>query len=109
MVQAPVNATLLNAVAATGLGNPVIFRAVRSNHSFQVKSTGSPTAVKVYLWGTMDLTNYGLLGTWDTAAGQTDGDIMSVNGVNVIAVKGELVTLTAGTAPTVTMTYSGKP
>lgn len=102
------NATLLNAATATGLGNPVIFQSARANHSIQVVLTGAPTAVKVALQGSIDGVTFNDIATWDTANGQVTGDILSVNGVNVVAVQANFATLTGGTVPTVSVFYSGK-
>lgn len=107
MGQAPVMSTLLNAVTATGPSNPVIFQSSRNAHSVQVKLGGilAATGVKVTLEGTLDLTNYKTIATWDLAAGQVDGDILTVSDVAAIAVRANLVTLTGGTNPTVTVNY----
>lgn len=107
MGERTVSGKLLDAVAVTGAGSALIFQGTRNNHTIQVKSTGAPTGVKVTLKGTTDLGNYATIATWDTAAGQVDGDILVVSGPAVIGVKASLDTLTGGTVPTVTATYVG--
>lgn len=109
MGEATVSGNLLNAVTATGAGNPIIFQGSRNSHTFQVKlgGTAPPTGCKVTLKGTLDLVNYATIATWDLSAGQVDGDILVVENPGIIGVKASLDTLSGGTAPTVTANYVG--
>lgn len=94
----------LNAATATGLGTAIHLGVPREDHAMQVVFTGSPTAVKVLLWGSLDGTNYGSTpaATFDTADGLVSGDKIGVSESNFTHVLADLVTLTGGTTPTVT-------
>lgn len=94
--------TSLDAATATGLGDDLHFGLPKTKHSLQVIHTGTPTAVKVTLLGSNDGTNYTIIGTWDSADGHVSTDMIFVDGAPVTHVKANLVTLTAGTDPTVT-------
>lgn len=76
-------------------------------HTMQVEWTSNPSVVIVYLWGSMDGTNYSKLATFDrTGAALISGDIVSVDNALCTHLKAELVTLTGGTAPAVTAQIS---
>ncbi len=87
----------------------MIFQGARNSHSIQVHlgGTANATGCKVNLEGSMDLANYGVIATWDLAAGQVDGDIISVDKAGIIGIQANLATLSGGTAPTVTVNYIG--
>lgn len=106
---APVSATLLNAVTATGASNPLIFQTARSRHTLQVVLGGAvaATAAVVTLKGTLDGVTFNTIATWSLAGGQVSGDLISVDHVNVIGVEASLDTFTGGTTPNCTANYSG--
>lgn len=106
----PVNFQGLSAAAASGAGNPVQFHSPRNIHSMQVIFTGGSPSVKVQMEGTNSVdangapTGWVILGTFDTGAGtpNVSGDIIFVEGKAVTFRRDNLVTLSGGTAPTVT-------
>ena len=91
--------TSLNAVTATGPGTVFDLGVVRSSHTLQTSTTGSPTGVTVLLEGSL-----GASGPWTTLATSTSttGDVQSVTGKAVRYIRANLTVLTGGTAPTVT-------
>lgn len=94
--------TSLAAVTSTGAGAALRLYGHRGMHSMQVTFTGSPTGVKVNIEGRIDGANYATIGTFDTAAGNVSGDIVSVTNANIDDIRANLVTLSGGAAPTVT-------
>jgi hypothetical protein len=96
---------LLSAVAATGAGAAKDFDCGFANHGFQVVLTGSPVLAVVALQGSLDGTNWVTLGTWDKAV-RASGDIVFVSGKPVSRVRANVTTLSGGTAPTVTATWT---
>lgn len=91
--------TSLSAATATGPGATVDLGVVRSSHTMQTSTTGAPTGVTVNLEGSLSAS-----GPWATlvASTSTTGDVQTVSGKAVRYVRANLVTLTGGTAPTVT-------
>lgn len=91
--------TSLNAATATGPGTVFDLGVVRSSHSLQTSTTGSPTGVTVLLEGSL-----GASGPWTTLATSTSttGDVQTVTGKAVRYIRANLTVLTGGTAPTVT-------
>jgi len=94
--------TSLNAVTTTGIGGVMIMSAPHNNVSMQVVSTGSPTAVKANLEGSIDGINFTPLAVFDTGAGATNLAIASSTSTMVLYARANLLTLTGGTTPTVT-------
>jgi hypothetical protein len=101
--------TSLNAAAAPATGAVLNFASARSNLGMQVSFTGAPTAVLVNLLGSIDGVNFSPLSFFGsgTAGQNASGDIVRSIGVPVMAIAAQLVTLTGGTAPTVTATLLG--
>jgi hypothetical protein len=91
--------TSLNAATATGAGPVVDLGVVRSSHTLQTTVTGAPTGVSVNLEGSLAVG-----GPWAVLANSTSttGDVQTASGKAVRYVRANLVTLTGGTAPTVT-------
>ena len=97
----------LNAATATGAGTAFYSSRPRRVVSMQVSFTGSPSAVKVYLQGTIDGTNWFTIATFDTGASNANGDIVTSSAHVVVGVRANLDTLTAGTSPTVSAVIVG--
>jgi len=91
--------TSLNAATSTGPGTVTDLGVVRSSHTLQTSTTGSPTGVTVNLEGSLAAT-----GPWATLATSTSttGDVQTATGKAVRYVRANLTVLTGGTAPTVT-------
>lgn len=89
----------LTSAAATGPGTTTDLGVVRSVHTLQTSTTGTPSAVTVNLEGSL-----AAAGPWVTlvASTSTTGDVQTVSGKAVRYVRANLATLTGGTAPTVT-------
>lgn len=101
----------LNAAVVIGLGSVIHLGAPRDDHTMQVTWTSNPSAVKVYLWGSHDGTNFGTvpLAVFDSAVGPlASGDSVSVAEASFTHVMAELVTLTGGTAPAVTASIASE-
>lgn len=101
----------LNAATAVGLGSVIHLGVPREHHTMQVTWTSNPTAVKVYLWGSNDGTNFGTvpLAVFDSTVGPlASGDLVSVSDANVTHVLAEIVTLTGGSTPAVTATIASR-
>jgi len=101
---------LLNAAIATGASTSHPVRMKPRNHTVQVTITGAPTAVTIDLEGSLDDTTYISLASYVlTAADLTAAAAMfHVVDKPVRYVRVNLVTLTAGTNPTVTALYEGE-
>ncbi|KKN58443.1 hypothetical protein LCGC14_0552560 [marine sediment metagenome] len=97
--QAPQNVVLLDAVTAA-----VASRAVNPDGriylTWQYKTTGSPTGVNIRLEGSLDGTNWEVVGTAQT---DTSGMLVySTTAIPLSFTRIQLITLTGGTNPTVT-------
>lgn len=93
----------LTAAAATGAGTAVAYLTAKKNLAAQVSVTGAPTAVVVNLEGTIDGVNWFVLAVFDLTIAAS-GAIVFSNTIPVIGSRANLITLTGGTAPTVTAT-----
>ena len=102
-------ATLLNAATATGLSTVLEHSTPVRNHALQVTITGAPSAVTVTLFGSLDNLTFVSLGVHAFSAGELTATKAMFFDVDkpVPYIKAELTTLTAGTAPTVTVKYVG--
>jgi hypothetical protein len=89
----------LSAATATGPGTVVDLGVVRSSHTMQTTVSGAPATVSVNLEGSL-----AAAGPWAVLANSTSttGDVQTASGKAVRYVRANLVTLTGGTAPTVT-------
>jgi len=92
---------LLNAVTATGATEPVGFTKNPETLNFQVVDTGGATQITIAIETSNDDTNWDTLLTHDVTA---DGDTFVYSGNPGGAIRANLTVLTAGTAPTVTLT-----
>jgi hypothetical protein len=93
--------TSLNAATATGAGSEFTASQAgdtRSGFTWTVVVTGSPTAVVVNLEGSIDGANWFTLDTCNA----TTSEMRHVINKDVVSLRANLATLTAGTAPTVT-------
>ncbi len=96
--------TSLNAVTATGagdvaaVGGPAALGGVPRKLSWEVRVTGAPTAIQVDLEGSLDNTNWYQIDTYNVVA----NTFRQVVDKGAKFVRANLITLTAGTAPTVT-------
>ncbi len=99
----------LNAVTGTGASGAKEFRRLIDRHALQVTITGAPSAVTVTLEGSLDGTTFSTIGTHAMSAGELTATKAMYFDVDmpVLWVKANLTVLTAGTAPTVTVTYAG--
>lgn len=99
----PTKFTSLAAVAAVGVGSALANIGTNSLFTMQVILTGAPTAAVVVLEGSLDNgVTYATIMTWDTGVGRVSGDLVTIAGYGLDNVRARLVTLTGGTAPTVT-------
>ena len=103
------NLVLLNAVTATGASLAKEFSRLVNNHVMQVTITGAPSAVTVTLEGSLDGTTFVTIGTHAFSAGELTATKAMFFDIDkpLLFVKANLTVLTAGTAPTVTVTYEG--
>lgn len=92
---------LLDAATGTGAGTALDLGVARRSFGFQVSHTGDPSAVIVDLEGSIDGSNWFVLGTWDETS-INSGDIVFVVDKPVTQIRGNLTTLTGGTTPAVT-------
>lgn len=90
--------TSLNAVTVTGAGASLDLGVIRSAHSMQTTTTGSPTGVTVLLEGSLDNAHFVTLAT----STSTSGDVQTATGKAVRYVRANLTVLSGGTSPTVT-------
>jgi len=101
--------TLLNAATATGAGSSQKVSQIPSEHSVQATMGGTvvATAVTVDLEGSLDDSNWFQLAQHAFSAGDitAEGALFHVQDKPVRYVRANLITLTGGTAPTVTVKY----
>jgi hypothetical protein len=100
---------LLDAVTSTGDGPAKLLANLTRHHTLQVVVTGDPTVVVVTLKGSLDGTTFFVLETVTFDAGEITAEAAIRFSVDkaVTHVRANLVTLTAGTTPTVTALYEG--
>lgn len=97
-------ATLLNAVSATGPGAAVdLSSSPLRHHAWEIVVTGAPTASEVHLQGSLDNTNWYTLDTSTT----TSSELRFVVDKPVRFVRANWISVSGGTAPTVTVRYLG--
>lgn len=99
---------LLAAATATGAGTAVSLRTGAQEHAVQANITGAPAAVTVALEASLDDgVTWVALVTHVFTAGELTAttSLFFVTGSPVMKVRANLVTLTAGAAPTVTVYY----
>ena len=94
---------LLDAVTGVGAGNGRMTDKVFAHHGWQISVTGAPSAVSVTLEGSLDGSTWVVLDTSTI----TTSEIRFVANKPVLFVRGNLGTLTGGTAPTVSVEYMG--
>lgn len=94
----------LASATAPASGAAILFSRPKNNISMQVVFTSNPSPVVVALKGTIDGVNWATLATFDNTAQYVSGDMVSVSSVYVLQARADLVTLTGGTAPAVTVT-----
>lgn len=97
-------ATILDAVTATGAGGSFNVPEKPTGGQFpaftwQIVITGSPTSITANLEGSLDGTNWFQLDTYTGSANA----MQHVANKPVAFIRGNLVTLTGGTSPTVTV------
>lgn len=92
------NIVLLNAVTVTGAGGGTALPTPCGRFGMQTKVTGAPTTVSLTLEGSLDGVNWTVLAT----STSTTGDYQAAVDKPVAFIRGNLGTLTGGTAPTVT-------
>ncbi len=96
--------TSLNAATAVGagdvaaIGGPAALGGVPRKLSWEVRVTGAPTAMQVDLEGSLDNTNWYQIDTYNIVA----NTLRQVVDKGAKFVRANLITLTAGTSPTVT-------
>ncbi|MBI5410170.1 MAG: hypothetical protein HZA14_12470 [Nitrospirae bacterium] len=100
---------LLSAVTSTGAGIGKTVKETFKDWTCQVNITGSPTIVTVGLEGNLDGTIYTSMDTYiftaaDLSAGQ---GVFSIIGQPANSIRGNLITFTGGTSPTLTMICVG--
>ena len=100
---------LLNGVTATGESESITFTKLVKDHSIQVAITGAPTVVTVNLEGSLNDTDFFQIATHTLSAGEltAEGALFHVENKVIRNVRLNLITLTGGTAPTVTAIYEG--
>ncbi|MCK4870762.1 MAG: hypothetical protein KAS93_06605 [Gammaproteobacteria bacterium] len=93
---------LLKAATSTGTGDSVTsVHPEQEDKSFQVVVTGGPTQVTVDIEGSINGgVSYDQLLRHDVTA---DGNLFHMNGKPVTSIRANLITLTGGTSPTVTL------
>lgn len=99
----------LDAVTSTGTSLSMPVRKIIKDHTVQATITGAPTAVTVDLEGSLNDTEWFVLGTHPFTAGElTDTQAMfHVVDKSVRYVRLNLAVLTGGSSPTVTALYEG--
>jgi hypothetical protein len=102
--------TLLNAVTSTGAGAIRLLANLTRHHTLAVVVTGAPTAVVIALEGSIDGTTFFALETLTFDAGEITAEQAIIHSVDkpVTHIRANLITLTAGTTPTVTAKYVGE-
>ena len=102
---------LLSAVTSTGAGTAKDFHSNRliDKHVIQVDITGGPSAVTVLLEGSLNGTDFGIIGTHAfTAADLTNTTAIFFDSDSpCLHVRVNLSVLTGGSTPTVTAIYEG--
>ena len=102
---------LLNAVTSTGAGTPKVVKQAYKSWGCDVEITGGPTAVVVRVEGNHGTNIYDPTGMaeFTMSAGQLAAGIGTFEIVEhrVKNIRGNLITLTGGTAPTVTLSCIG--
>lgn len=97
----------LAALAAPGNGTTIDFGGVvRTSHSLQVEFTGGATGLQVALQ--LFVFDWFTVATWDLADGRVTSGILNANNLPALKARAVLVTLTGGTAPTVTASIASK-
>lgn len=101
---------LANAATAIGVSSSWAVRMKPRNHSVQIVITGAPTAVTVDLEGSLDGSSWASLASHVLSAGELTAALALFHVVDkpVRFVRANLLTLTGGTAPTVTVLYEGE-
>ena len=101
---------LANAATATGVSTSWAVRMKPRNHSVQITITGAPTAVTVDLEGSLDGNTWVSLASHVMSAGELTAAAALFHVVDkaVRYVRINILTLTGGTAPTVTTLYEGE-
>lgn len=101
---------LLDAATATGASATWAVRMKPRNHTVQITITGAPTAVTVDLEGSLDNTTWVSLASHIMSAAELTATeaMFHVYDKTVRYARVNLVTLTAGTNPTVTVKYTGE-
>jgi len=101
---------LLDAATATGVSTSHPVRMKPRNHTVQFTITGAPTAVTVDLEGSLDDTTFVSLASYVMTADELTATAAMFHVVDkpVRFIRVNLKTLTAGTAPTVTVLYEGE-
>ena len=101
--------TLLNAATSTGAGSSQRLSLIPSDHTIQATMGGTvvATAVTVDLEGSIDDVTFFQLARHAFSAGEitAEGAMFHVIDKPVRYVRANLITLTGGTAPTVTVKY----
>lgn len=95
--------TLLNAVLVTGAGASNNLKFLCSQMSWEIVIIGAPTAVQVDLEGSINNSTWYSLDSSTTLT----SEMRHVVNKPVNFIRGNLITLTAGTAPTVTVRFLG--
>lgn len=100
---------LLAAVTSTGTGPIKSFNHLIDKHAVQVVNTGDPTAVTILLEGSLDGTNFDIIGTHALTAADivNDGGIFFDVDSPCLHVRLNLSVLTGGSTPTITAIYEG--
>ncbi len=98
----PVKRTLLNQVTVTGAGNSVDLMHTYKDYSWQIELTGSPTSIEVRLEGSIDGTNWGIL---DLITDPSAAGLRHVVNKPIQYIRANVVTLSGGTNPTVTVKF----
>ncbi|MDP2362896.1 MAG: hypothetical protein Q8M94_03900 [Ignavibacteria bacterium] len=95
--------TLLNAVTGTGAGVSNTLKALFGKMTWEIVVTGDPTVVQVDLEGSINNSTWYALDSSTTLT----SEMRHVVNKPVNYVRANLITLTAGTAPTVTVRFLG--
>ena len=103
---------LLDAVTSTGAGTAKVVKQAYKSWGCDVEITGAPTAITVRVEGNQGTTVFdpGGMAEFTMNAGQLAAGIGTFEIVEhtVKKIRGNLVTLTGGTAPTVTLSCIGR-
>lgn len=91
--------TLASAQSITGTGSETTFSTLICNHTWTVKTTGTPTSVTVLLEGSLDNTDFFTL---DTSNELTIG-MRHIKDKCVKYIRSNITTLSGGSTPTVTI------